>query len=54
MGKLGDADISEAVSQRDVASCARAIRGVLDPAALPQRVEELPEHPDEILRPIGL
>jgi len=44
----------QAVDQRDLAACTKAIDGVLDPQALPMPTQELPQPPDEILASIGL
>jgi len=44
----------EAIDARDLQACAKIIDGVLDPAQLPPRVEELAQPPDEILSHMGL
>lgn len=44
----------EAVDGRDLEACTRVIRGVLDPQALPARMQELPQPPEEILGSMGL
>jgi peroxin-5 len=44
----------QAVDQRDLAACTKAIEGVLDPLTLPKPKQELPQPPDEILASIGL
>lgn len=44
----------QAVDQRDLAACTKAIEGVLDPLTLPKPKQELPQPPDDILASIGL
>lgn len=44
----------EAVDRRDLEACTRVIQGVLDPQALPARMQELPQPPQEILASMGL
>lgn len=44
----------DAIDRRDLGACARLIEGVLDPNALPARVEQLPEPADAILTRMGL
>lgn len=44
----------EAIDNRDLGACTQLIEGVLDPAALPARREELSMPPDEILANMGL
>merc|ERR1712050_426469 len=44
----------QAVDQRDLAACTKAIEGVLDPLTLPKPKLELSQPPDEILASIGL
>jgi peroxin-5 len=47
-------DAFEAIDNRDLAACTKIIDGVIDPAALPKRMEELSEPPDQILASMGL